>query len=105
MPSFTTLVAAAAMMAVSVAAPTKQGFSVPQVATNSGTKAYGQHLTHKVYKKFNKEPPSHVVEAAAAVTGKVTATPGDEYDSEYICPVTVGSQTLQLDFDTGSSDL
>jgi aspergillopepsin I len=28
-----------------------------------------------------------------------------QYDSEYLCPVTVGSQTLNLDFDTGSSDL
>lgn len=28
-----------------------------------------------------------------------------QYDSEYLCPVTVGGQTLNLDFDTGSSDL
>ena len=26
-------------------------------------------------------------------------------DSEYLCPVTIGGQTLNLDFDTGSSDL
>jgi hypothetical protein len=28
-----------------------------------------------------------------------------QYDSEYLCPVTVGGQMLNLDFDTGSSDL
>jgi aspergillopepsin I len=39
-----------------------------------------------------------------AATGSVTATPASD-DSEYLCPVTIGSQTFQLDFDTGSSDL
>lgn len=36
--------------------------------------------------------------------GKVTATPS-EYHEQYICPVTIGGQTLNLDFDSGSSDL
>ena len=58
----------------------------------------------KVYGKYGKQAPADVVSAAANNDGTVTASP-EEYDSEYLCPVTVGGQTLNLDFDTGSSDL
>lgn len=37
-------------------------------------------------------------------TATVHATPVN-YDAEWLCPVTVGGQTLNLNFDTGSSDL
>lgn len=56
------------------------------------------------YGKFKAQAPSDVVSAAANNDGTVTASP-EEYDSEYLCPVTIGGQTLNLDFDTGSSDL
>jgi hypothetical protein len=36
--------------------------------------------------------------------GEVTATP-EENDTEFLAPVSIGGQTLALDFDTGSSDL
>lgn len=42
--------------------------------------------------------------AAATVTGSTVATP-EWYDAAYYCAVTVGGQTLNLDFDTGSADL
>lgn len=37
-------------------------------------------------------------------SGEVTATPVN-HDSEYICPIKVGGQTLNINIDTGSSDL
>jgi len=54
------------------------------------------------YQKFGKTVPADVL--AAAADGSVTATP-EEYDQEYLCPVDIGGQTLNLDFDTGSADL
>ncbi|KAI1643090.1 acid protease [Daldinia loculata] len=42
--------------------------------------------------------------SAANGTGLVTTTP-EANDVEYLSPVTIGGQTLNLDFDSGSSDL
>ncbi|KAI0173155.1 acid protease [Hypoxylon sp. FL1284] len=42
--------------------------------------------------------------AAGNGTGTVTATP-EAGDVEYLAPVNIGGQTLNLDFDSGSSDL
>jgi len=42
--------------------------------------------------------------AGGSGSGSVTATP-EVHNSEYLCPVTIGGQPLNLDVDTGSSDL
>ena len=64
----------------------------------------GPSAMAKTYAKFKKEVPAVIAAAAASNDGTVAANP-EEYDSEYLCPVTVGGSTLNLDFDTGSSDL
>ncbi|KZF23980.1 aspartic protease pepA [Xylona heveae TC161] len=56
-----------------------------------------------VYQKYNKTVPENVA-AAASNDGSATATP-ESYDESYLVPVTIGGQTLNLDFDTGSADL
>ena len=64
----------------------------------------GPSAMAKTYAKYGKPIPAVVAAAAANNDGTVTANP-EQYDSEYLCPVTVGGTTLNLDFDTGSSDL
>ena len=56
-----------------------------------------------VYRKYGKNMPADVA-AASSDDGTGTATP-TQYDSSYLVPVNVGGSTLNLDFDTGSSDL
>lgn len=64
----------------------------------------GPSAMAKTYAKFKKQVPAVIAAAAANNDGTVTASP-EEYDAEYLCPVSVGGTTLNLDFDTGSSDL
>ena len=58
----------------------------------------------KVFNKFNKPMP-HDLAVATGNDGSVTATPLDSSDQEYLCPVDIGGQTLNLVPDTGSADL
>ena len=67
-------------------------------------KLSGPAAVAAVYGKYNRTPPPDVKAAAANNDGTVTATP-EQYDSEYLCPVNIGGQVLNLDFDTGSADL
>lgn len=52
----------------------------------------------------NSAVATNTTVAATNGTGVVTATP-EQGDIEYLSPVTIGGQTLNLDFDSGSSDL
>ena len=106
MPSFYQVSVAAALLTLSAAAPTtkRSGFSVHQVVKNPGIIKSGPAAMAAPFIKYGKTMPPAVALAAATSDGTVTATP-TEYDSEYLCPVTIGGETLQLDFDTGSSDL
>ena len=107
MPSLYQVTVAAALLALGSAVPVErrhQGSSVTQVVKNPGLLTAGPVSVAKTYAKFGAVAPPEVLAAAAVSTGTVAATPS-EYDSEYDCPVTIGGQVLQLDFDTGSSDL
>lgn len=81
----------------------KQAFTVPQTIAKASIKS-GPAALAAVYGKFKKVVPANVSAAAANNDGTITASPS-QYDSEYLCPVSIGGQTLNLDFDTGSSDL
>lgn len=86
-----------------VAAP---GVRINQVSVGKKLKN-GPLEVAKTYQKYKVAVPANVAAAAAAVqSGRVTATP-ESYDESYLCPVTVGTPgvTLNLDFDSGSSDL
>lgn len=99
--------AVAAYAAIAHAGPVhkpSKTFTVQQV--RSGTRYMsGPHEVLNTYQKFGVQAPSYVRDAAAAhQSGSVEASP-EQNEEAYVCPVTIGSQTLNLDFDTGSSDL
>ncbi|KAL9611422.1 MAG: hypothetical protein Q9167_003928 [Letrouitia subvulpina] len=105
---FVVLGVASALLAFAAANPidiraAKGDFIVHQTVRKPFIKS-GPAALLSTYSKYNATPPEDVVKAAAANDGTVTTTP-EEYDSEYLTPVTIGGQTLNLDFDTGSSDL
>jgi aspergillopepsin I len=119
MPSFAKLTAAFAFASTVVATPVQlnkgTSFSVEQVPRSTYLKN-GPEQKIKALRKHGKAVPQSLVEAAqnrasntvvaaAAASGSVPAAPNDEYDSAYLSPVTVGTTTVHLDFDTGSSDL
>jgi len=77
-------------------------FQVKQVATGKIFKSgpLAMMRTYNKYAKVGAVAPSQVVHAAAAASsGSVSANP-EQYDQSYLCPVTVGGQTLNLDFDS-----
>jgi aspergillopepsin I len=107
MHSSTVLLAVSALAGSALAKPipapqaeTKSRYTINQ----SVPKPYqaGPVALANAFLKYNQEVPENI--AAAAADGSVAATP-EQYDAEYLCPVTIGGQTLNLDFDTGSADL
>ncbi|OMP83157.1 Aspartic protease PEP1 [Diplodia seriata] len=108
MPSFRTVAACAAILSLATATPIeKRGktFTCEQVKRGSVARN-GPAQMLKAFNKFGGVAPTEVVSAAAAgKTGSAGAVPEDEIDTLYLTPVTVGDTTLQLDMDTGSSDL
>ncbi|KAK7703742.1 hypothetical protein SLS57_010779 [Botryosphaeria dothidea] len=110
MPSLRSVTALAALSCVSLASPVdrrsiekRDTFSFNQVFRGTVRKN-GPIQMAKVYNKYKGTAPADVQSAAAAAaTGTVAATPEDDYDSLYLCPVTVGGTELELDFDTPCS--
>jgi hypothetical protein len=74
-------------------------FSVPAVQ-NAGAVKSGSASLLKAYSKFGVTSTKGL---SRRQDGSVTAE--DESHVEYLCPVTIGGQTLNLDFDTGSADM
>lgn len=104
MPSFTKFFAASALASVALAGPvpqTKRGITVNQKIPKPYQAPAVQLL--KAFQKYHVAVPADV-QAAADGQGTVTATP-ENGDVEYLSPVEIGGQTLNLDFDTGSADL
>lgn len=87
-------------------------FTVPQGPPKlQGKKIAGPIALARVYGKYasiGANAPAAVNAAASKAAGTndgtVVASP-EQYDQAYLESVTVGGQTLNLDFDTGSSDL
>lgn len=63
----------------------------------------GPSALKAVYDKYQKPAPKDVA-AAANNNGEGVNNPTAS-DTQYLTPVKIGGQTLNLDFDTGSSDL
>lgn len=119
MPSFASLTAALALAGAAVATPVelhkRKGFSITQVERDVFVRN-GPLSVAKTLRKYGKPVPDHILKAAAigpsaddvsiaADNGSAPAVPGDQYDSLYLTPVTIGDTTVHLDFDTGSGDL
>jgi aspergillopepsin I len=115
----TFLLASAAIIPITSAAPTEgpkvKDFTVKQVH-NPHYVRNGAAALAKAYRKYGTPLPDSLTaalnhtrtqaHAKRATSGSAVTTPED-YDVEYLTPVSIGTpaQTLNLDFDTGSSDL
>ena len=88
----------------------KHAFEIKQVNAGQVRRTPGPIAMLKTYQKYasaGAQAPAIVIKAAAAAavqSGSVVANP-ESYDSSYLCPVSVGGQTLNVNFDTGSADL
>lgn len=81
----------------------KKAFTIHQSVAKEFIQS-GPAAVLSTYRKFSKPAPDDVVAAAAANDGVVSASP-TAYDLQYLTPVTIGGQTVNLDIDTGSADL
>ncbi|KAH9872236.1 hypothetical protein IAQ61_005071 [Plenodomus lingam] len=119
MPSIVSLTAALTFVGAVIASPVEKrsAFSVEQVPHTTYLKN-GPAQKVKTLRKYGKPVPQSLLDAAesrdavgetftasAVGDGSDPAVPSDQYDSSYLSPVTVGSTTVELDFDTGSADL
>ncbi|KAI1170107.1 secreted aspartic proteinase precursor [Nemania sp. FL0916] len=112
-PSTLALVSAlvGAVSAVPAPAPQPAGRFTVHQERNVNFKRHGPAQVAKTYLKYGKPVPAELAAALGMTNskrseGSVTTYP-QEYDSEWLTPVQIGTpaQTLMLDFDTGSSDL
>jgi aspergillopepsin I len=112
-----TVALAAALVGLASASPVKPKigtFSVSQVA-NTNFRAHGPAQMAKTYAKYGVSLPDSLARIVANLeasrlgirdSGSAKAAP-EQFDIQYLTPVQIGTppQTLNLDFDSGSSDL
>ncbi|KAF2151612.1 aspartic proteinase II-1 [Myriangium duriaei CBS 260.36] len=109
MHSTASIAVVAALAGMSVAKPVeiqgKSTFRVDQVAVpKKANLNAAQHVLKAQAKYGNLNNVDPAIKQAAAQQGSVQAN-NEPNDREYLCPVSIGGQTLNLDFDTGSDDL
>ncbi|KAJ4422043.1 hypothetical protein N0V82_003339 [Gnomoniopsis sp. IMI 355080] len=96
----------------------KQGSTTLHQVKRENYKNNGALSMYKTYLKYKTPIPDWLAAAVANSTGidykllkrdegSATSTPIDTFDDAYVTPVSIGTpaQVLNLDFDTGSSDL
>jgi hypothetical protein len=121
--SIQSLLVSALLFAVALSAPTqskKRSFKVPRIRQRDYVPD-GTIALRKAYNKFGLNDFGTIPELDVSTTlipfseldasggsgtdnGQVSAT-SSQNDAEFLSPVTVGGQTLVMDFDTGSSDM
>lgn len=112
------LVGAAAASAIPAVNTLKQGRSTLHQVKREGHVNNGALSVYKTYLKYKTPIPDWLASAVANSTGidfsllkrdegSATTSPIDTFDDAYVTPVSIGTpaQILNLDFDTGSSDL
>ncbi|KAJ3579676.1 hypothetical protein NPX13_g889 [Xylaria arbuscula] len=93
-----------------VPAPQPGRFTVNQTR-NANFRRHGPAQVAKTYLKYGRPVPAELAASLGMTNSKRSsgsvATDPQEYDSEWLTPVQIGTpaQTLNLDFDSGSSDL
>lgn len=103
MPSLVSALSVLAVVSFALATPiwrANQTFTIYEAVPKPFVP--GPVLLLETYRKYGVIPPPAVL--AAAADSSITATPS-EYDLNYLCPVIIGGQTLNLDLDTLSPDL
>jgi hypothetical protein len=104
MPSLVSALSALAVVSFALATPiwrANQTFTIYEDVPKPFVP--GPVFLLETYQKYGVIPPPAVL-AAAVESGSIIASPS-QYDLAYLCSVTIGGQILNLDFDTGSSDL
>ena len=81
-------------------------YVLKQVETGSGRLRSGTHAVFRTYQRYGATVPRPILKAQNAQNDTVEASP-QEYDGEYLVPVTIGSsgKVLNMNLDTGSADL